>query len=72
MNFNEVNPDCTTVLDQLLPYLMLTSFILGYLFLRTFKIDTKSQTYKRNEKLNYHVKNKIIKDGDDDFDKEIN
>lgn len=72
MNFNEVNLDCTTVLDQLLPYMMLTSFVLGYLFLRTFKIDTKNQNYKKNEKLNYYVKNKIIREVDDDFDKEIN
>lgn len=71
MNFNEVNPDCITVLDQLLPYLMMTSFILGYLFLRTFKINAKDLNHKRNEKLNYHAINKIFKDGDD-FDREMN
>ena len=71
MIVNEVNPDCITVLDQLLPYLMLTSFIVGYLFLRTFNIDSKNPNNKRNEKMSYYVNNKNIRDGYDDFDKEI-
>jgi hypothetical protein len=73
MNFYEVvNPDCITDLDKILPYLMLTSFILGYLFLRTFTIDTKSLNSPKNEKLNYYITNNLIRNGDDDFDKEIN
>jgi len=71
MNFNDVNSDCDTVIDTLLPYLMLTSFFLGYLFLSTFKIDPINQNLKNCEKLNYYINNKIIKDGDD-FDRETN
>jgi len=71
MKFNEVNPDCFSVLDELLPYLILISFILGYLFLRNFKVNLKDKNNKKAQNLIFFNNNRTIKDYDD-YDKEIN
>jgi hypothetical protein len=71
MEFNEVNPDCFNIFDEVLPYLMIISFIFGYFLLRNLEEKLDHKNIKKEKNLNFFVKNNFIHDYKD-LDKEIN
>lgn len=53
MKFNDAAYyDCNTIIDHILPYLMLISLILGYLLLNKFKNESNAYNFKKVSKRN--------------------
>jgi len=48
--------------------MIFASFILGYLFIQAFKLDSKDENLKKVQKINHFTKDKISEDDDEDND----